>query len=172
MAILTISAPIAPALAQDPAAAISNVRGIDDASAALIRDLIARSATGRDLVNRIDRSDLVVYVRRRQFPTATLNGRIGFVQSDGSRRLAAIEIAAPRNYVEEIAALGHELQHAVEIASDPTVCSSASLAAFYARIGDLTNQSTPSEESYETHAAAEIGTRVRQEVLQTTAHEN
>ena len=171
-ALLTISNPITPALAQDTATIVSNVRGIDEASSTLIRDLVSRSATGRELVDQIDRSDLVVYVRRRLFTTTMLNGRIGFLQSDCSRRLVAIEVAAPRNYVEELTALGHELQHAVEIASDSTVCDSASLADLYSRIGDLTIQSTPSEESYETHAAAEIGSRVRRELLQAAAHEN
>ena len=170
--LLTISTPINSALAQDTATMMSNVRGIDEGSSALIRDLVARSATGRELVDQIDRSDLVVYVRRRLFTTTTLNGRIGFVQSDCSRRLVAIEVAAPRNYIEELTALGHELQHAVEIARDSTVCDSASLGDLYSRIGDLTNQSTPSEESYETHAAAEIGSRVRREIIQSAAHEN
>src|SRR5262249_1397733 len=160
------------AVAEDQGTVISNVRGIDDASSTLIRDLVARSAIGRDLVDQIDRSDLVVYVRRRMFPTTTLNGRIGFVPSDCSRRLVAIEVAAPRTYVEERSSLGHELQHAVEIASDPTVCNAASLSTLFSRIGDLTNQSTPSEESYETHAAAEMGTRIRRELLQAAAHEN
>jgi len=171
-ALLTIGTPIASALGQDQGLAVSNVRGVDDTTSTLIRDLVARSATARQLVDQIDRSDLVVYVRRRLFPTVLLNGRIGFVQSDCSRRLVAIEVAAPRNYIEELSALGHELQHAVEIAGDPTVCSSASLSAFYARIGDPTSQSTASEESYETRAAAEVGLRIRHEVLQAAAHEN
>jgi len=171
-ALLTVATPAASALGQDQDIAVSNVRGVDDAASALIRDLVARSATARQLVDQIDRSDLVVYVRRRLLSTVLLNGRIGFVQSDCSRRLAAIEVAAPRNYVEELSALGHELQHAVEIASDPTVCSSTSLAALYTRIGDPTAQSTASEESYETRAAAEVGLRIRHEVMQAAAHEN
>jgi hypothetical protein len=171
-ALLTIVIPIGPAHAQDDGAGSSRVRGIDDAAKALIRDLVARSATGRELVDQIDRSDLVVYVRRRVFLTTTLNGRIGLVHADCSRRLVAIEIAAPRNTVDELASLGHELQHAVEIAGEPTVCSAASLAALYARIGGPTSQWTPSEESYETRAAADAGQRVRRELFLATAHEH
>jgi hypothetical protein len=124
--LLTLSTPIAVAHAQDMATA-SHVRGTDEASTTLIRDLVARSATGRELVERLDRSDLVVYVRRRLFTTTMLNGRIGFVRADCSRRYVAIEIAAPRNYVEELASLGHELQHAVEIAGEPDVCDATAL---------------------------------------------
>jgi hypothetical protein len=171
-AILTISTPITPALAQDHTAAVSNIRGVDEASSALVRDLVARSATGRELADELERSDLVVYVRRRLFPTAMLSGRIGFVRSSCSRRFVAIEIAAPRNYVEELSALGHELQHAVEIAGDPTVCDAASLAALYTRIGDPVDRWGGTADSFETRAAAETTVRVRQELLQLSAHED
>jgi hypothetical protein len=170
--LLTVSFAAGSAGAQDAGVPTSHVRGTDDATTLLIRDLVARSTIGRDLVDELDRSDLVVYVRRRVFPTVSLNGRIGFVRSDHRRRLVAIEIAVPRNYVDELAALGHELQHAVEIAADPTVCDAASLAALYSRIGDTAGLWTGSEESYETRAAAEAGRRIRRELFQTAAHEN
>jgi hypothetical protein len=170
--ILTISFAAGAARAQDVGAPTSNVRGTDDATALLIRDLVARSATGRELVDALDRSDLVVYVRRRVFPSPMLNGRIGFVRSRYRRRLVAIEIASPRNYADELAALGHELQHAVEIAAAPAVCDAASLSALYSRIGDVVTLWTGSDESYETRAAADAGRRVRREIFQTAAHEN
>jgi hypothetical protein len=166
--LLTLSTPIAVAHAQDAATA-SHVRGTDEASTTLIRDLVARSATGRELVDRLDRSDLVVYVRRRLFTTALLSGRIGFVRGDCNRRYVAIEIAAPRNYVEELASLGHELQHAVEIAGEPDVCGSAALAGLYTRIGDPVERWGGMADTFETRTAAETGVRVRRELLQTAA---
>ena len=166
--LLTLSTPLAVARAQDAATA-SHVRGTDDASAALIRDLVARSATGRELVDQLDRSDLVVYVRRRLFATAMLTGRIGFVRGTCSRRYVAIEIAAPRNYVEELASLGHELQHAVEIAGEPDVCDATALADLYTRIGDPVERWGGMADSFETRTAFETGLRVRRELLQTAA---
>jgi|SRR5689334_12192068 len=166
--LLTLSTPIAVAHAQDAATA-SHVRGTDEASTMLIRDLAARSATGRDLVDQLDRSDLVVYVRRRLFATAMLTGRIGFVRGDCRRRYVAVEIAAPRNYVEELASLGHELQHAVEIAGEPDVCDASALAELYTRIGDPVERWGGMADSFETRTAFETGIRVRRELLQTAA---
>jgi hypothetical protein len=166
--LLTLSTPIAAADAQDAATAV-HVRGVDDGSTMLIRDLVARSATGRELVDRLERSDLVVYVRRRLFTTAMLSGRIGFVRGDCRRRYVAIEIASPRNYVDELAALGHELQHAVEIAGERDVCDAAALAALYTRIGDPVDRWGGLADSFETRAGSDTGIRVRRELLQTSA---
>jgi hypothetical protein len=167
--LLTLSTPIAVAHAQDDAATASHVRGTDEASATLIRDLVARSATGRELVDRLDRSDLVVYVRRRLFTTGTVTGRIGFVRGDCRQRYVAIEIAAPRNYVDELSSLGHELQHAVEIAGEGGVCDATALAELYTRIGDPVERWGGMADTFETRTAAETGFRVRRELLQTAA---
>ena len=166
--LFTIVCSIHPALAQDTADS-PRVRGLDAAASELIRDLVARSATGRDLVDQLERSDLVVYVRRRLFNTALLTGRIGFVARDCRRRVVAIEIASPRSHVDELSALGHELQHAVEIAAEPTTCDATSLAALYSRIGDPVERRAGLVDSFETQAAADASIRVRRELLQSAA---
>ena len=166
--VLTTLAPVSSAIAQDLDTP-SHVRGIDAASAAMIHDLVARSATGRELVEQLDRSDLVVYVRRRLFQTALLTGRIGFLRGDCRHRFVAIEIAAPRNYVDELSSLGHELQHAVEIAAEPAACDATSLAELYLRIGDPVDRWGGLADSFETRAAAETAIRVRRELFQASA---
>ena len=166
--LFTIFIPTHSALGQD-AAGSPRVRGVDATAAALIRDLTNRSVTGRDLVDQLERSDLIVYVRLRLFTTTMLTGRIGFVGGDCGRRLVAIEIASPRNYVEELSSLGHELQHAVEIAGTPTACDAASLADLYSRIGDPVARSAGRVDSFETQAAAETSVRVRRELFQSAA---
>ena len=98
-----------------------------------------------------------------------LTGRIGFVAGDCSRRVVAIEIASPRNYVEELSSLGHELQHAVEIAAAPAACDATSLAALYSRIGDPVERRAGRADSFETQAAAETSIRVRRELFQSAA---
>ena len=166
--LFTISIPTHSALGQQ-AGGSPRVRGIDPAAATLIRDLTVRSVTGRDLIDQLERSDLVVYVRRRLFTTTLLTGRIGFVAGDCRRRVVAIEIASPRNYVEELSSLGHELQHAVEIAAAPTACDAASLAALYSRIGDPVERDAGRADSFETQAAADTSIRVRRELFQNAA---
>lgn len=139
------------------------VRGTTPDVALLLNELVARSPTARDLVDRIDRSDIVVYVRYEWFTSTTLRGRIGFLASDKRRRFLAIEIACRYTRTDQLVALGHELQHAVEIAEAPSVWDARSLAEHYTVIGEPTGYAGRSE-TYETAAAAETGHRVRSEL--------
>lgn len=145
-----------------------HVRGATADAAELLDELIARSPTVRDLVDRLDHSDLVIYVRYQWFSTATLRGRIGFLAADQHRRLLAIEIACRYTRTDQLVALGHELQHAVEIADAPAVWDVRSLAAFYTSIGERTGYVSQSE-TFETTAAAEMGRRVRNELTAASA---
>jgi hypothetical protein len=167
LCVTVMAAGTAPARAQEEAPA-AHVRGTDSATALLVHDLIERSPTGRLLIEQLDRSDLIVYVRYRWFTSTTLRGRIGFL-AKGGKRLVAIELATRHAYLDQLAALGHELQHAVEIAAEPTVSDPVSLAELYNRIGQPMGQTAGSYETYETNAAAEAGRRVRRELFQTPA---
>jgi hypothetical protein len=60
---------------------------------------------------------------------------------------------------EQIAALGHELRHAVEIADAPVIINDASLAAEYARIG-FASHGVRKGSGYESRAAIDAGQRV------------
>lgn len=139
------------------------VRGAHLDEALLFDELVARSQTVRDLVDRLDHSDLLVYISYRWFSSPTLHGRIGFPAADSRRRLLAIEVDCRQNRIDQLAALAHELQHAVEIAGAPSVWDARSLAALYTSIGSLTGYSGGGE-TYETAAAAETGRRVRIEL--------
>src|SRR5207248_2570594 len=114
--------------------------------------LTARSPTARALVDLVNRSDLVVYVRHRMFTSTMLEGRIGFVQSETPGRYVIVELACGQPRLTQLATLGHELAHASEIARSADVVSARTLSALYRRIGLRT--SGPSEwETYETQAA-------------------
>ena len=158
---ITVTATLASA--QDADRAAPRVRGTTADAALLLDELVARSPTVRELVDRLDHSDLVVYIRYEWFLSATLRGRIGFLASDKHRRLFAIEIACRYTRTDQLVALGHELQHAVEIADAPSVWDVRSLAAFYTSIGESTAYAGRSE-TFETAAAAETGRRVRSEL--------
>jgi hypothetical protein len=129
----------------------------------LLVELTARSATARAIIGRIEHADLVVYVRHRQFTDLTLDGRTGFVQSDRPTRYLILELACTRTHVEQLVALGHELQHAAEIAAAPEVAGVRTLAALYRRIGVRTN-ATAEAATFETEAAQNVSMQVRQEL--------
>ena len=140
-----------------------HVRGATIDAAELLDELVARSPTVRDLVGRLEHSDLLIYVRYQWFSTTTLRGRIGFVAANRHRRLLAIEISSRQTHTDQLVALGHELQHGVEIADEPSAWDAPSLAAFYNVIGDRTGSSGRAE-TFETVAAGETGRRVRSEL--------
>jgi hypothetical protein len=159
---IAVTATLASAQDADRAAP-PHVRGATIDAAQLLDELVARSPTVRDLVDRLDRSDVLIYIRYQWFSTTTLRGRIGFLAADQHRRLLAIEIGCRYTRTDQLVALGHELQHAVEIADAPAVWDARSLAAFYTSIGDRTGYAATAE-TYETVAAAEMGRRVRSEL--------
>jgi hypothetical protein len=147
-----------------------NVRGASDETAALLRDVVERSATAHDLVEQLERLNATIYIRYEWFTSATLRGRIGFLTaSTADRRMLVIELAARYTRIEQMSALGHELQHALEIAGAPDVYDSRTLATFYRKIGEPMGRLAGSE-TYETTAAAETGRRVRTELIAGPAH--
>lgn len=146
----------------------ARIRGAHVDEALLLDELVARSPIARDLVDRLDRSDLIVYVTYRWFSTQTLHGRIGFPAAGSHRRLLVIELEPRQNRSDQLAALAHELQHAVEIADAPAVSDARSLAALYTAIGLLTGNAAGAE-TYETVAAAETGRRVKSEIANASA---
>ena len=141
----------------------AGVRGASLDAVHLLEELVARSSTGRDLLEQLSRSDLVIFVRHAWFPIEMLRGRIGFLASRSRGRLFAIEISSRQTRTEQLVALGHELQHAVEIAGAASVHDARTLAAFYTGIGELSGQ--PGSATCETAAAIATARRVRQELL-------
>lgn len=152
------------ALADPPAGAPPHVRPETADAQSLLDELIARSPTARALVGELDRSTVLVYLRYRVFISARLNGRIGLVRSSRPTRTLIVELPCSRLRIEQLVTLGHELQHAVEIARQPAIVSPAALAAHFSRIGIRT--SGPLEaDTFETVDAIRVSTMVHKELL-------
>jgi hypothetical protein len=126
----------------------------------LIRDGLERSPTFGRLVAGLEGSDLIVYIEvgtcRGGYPSClVLVGRYG-----GQRYVRITVPANEGDRVLLIAGIGHELQHANEVAAAPDVVDAKSLLAFYARL-DL--RDGRGDESVETAAAVRAG-RVMEEM--------
>jgi hypothetical protein len=143
---------------------LKNVRGASPRETALLRELVARSATARTVIARIESEAVIVYVEIRP---SMARGR-------GATRLAAttpdvrfVRITLPPGgHPDDLAALlAHELQHALEFARAPGVTSSDGLRRLYRSIGE----DRSAYETFETVAAQEIGARVRQELSRVSA---
>jgi len=152
------------ALAESPAGVAPHVRPESNDARALLDELTARSPTARALVDELDRSTVVVYVRHRMFTSTVLTGRLGLVPSDGETRYVIVDVACGRPRLDALITLGHELQHAVEVGRAPAIVDGASLAEHYRRIGMRTSGATEPL-MFETQAAIDMGSIVRRELL-------
>jgi hypothetical protein len=148
--------------ASDNQLALPHIRSDDRRLRALIDDALAASATVRALVERINASDVVVYVECETAPNARGPGRLNFVSAAGGYRYVLVRIK-PKRRAAAMAILAHELQHAVEIAEMPAVVDEASLAREYARIG-YRNPGVHSGLAFDTRAAVQTGRRVEEEL--------
>jgi hypothetical protein len=153
-----------PARAEDPGKPPPHVRPETAETRELVALAVARSPTVREMIDRLERSDVVVYIRHRSFPDSLLQGHIGVQSTVAGRRYLIIEIACGRIWTEQIATLGHELHHALEIAGSPAIVDSKSLAAFYERFGTRTS-GLNSGATFETAGARATGLQVRREAF-------
>jgi hypothetical protein len=154
------------ALADEPGLR-ARVRGMDPTVQRLIADGYARSATFRDLIDRLDALDWFVFVVRGRCPRRE---EVGCLLHDVSRYESrpsiriVIDQRRHRSRDREIATMAHELCHALEVASDPLVGDSTQVTSLFERIGKLTDDSS-GVRAFETEAAARTGRKVRQELL-------
>jgi hypothetical protein len=135
-------------------------RAVGDRVGAALREGARRSATFARLIVALDRSDVIVYIELSHDLPATTEGRLMLATKAGAHRYARIQIRAALSPDEIIAVIGHELQHAVEIAEAPAVHDQASLRRFY----KLAGAGRSHELGYDTEAARDAGYRVRFEL--------
>ena len=113
----------------------ARIRPQDPRLTVLLRDGMTRSATFRALVNRIEASNLIVYVSLSPIMKASLAGKLTWMTRAGDFRYLRATINTEQNHDQMIATLAHELQHAVEVLEDDTVSDQRSLQELYKRIG-------------------------------------
>ncbi len=93
------------------------------------------SATFRALLDRLEDSDLIVYMMRAPANGLRSRGRTQFVVRAGSRRFVRVTIRTDQVTRSIVALVGHELQHVAELAGEPHVVDADSYHDLYRRIG-------------------------------------
>jgi hypothetical protein len=161
-----LAAAAAPLRAQtDPAywqviAPDSHVRASDPELRAAIRDGIRRSDTLRRLLERLQRSDVIVYLDFDPLLRYGYDGRMRFMSRTENARYLKVGLRVQARRERLIAMLAHELQHAVEVADASEVIDAVSLARLFARIGS----SNQSHEKFETNGAVRAARKVNEEL--------
>ena len=128
----------------------------------VVATTFARSATFQSLVNRIEQSDVIVYLTCHHFGSATLIGQTALISARPGVRYLLVQVLCQQPDQMLVAILAHELQHVVEIAATPSVVDDQSFARLFSAIGFRTCFSSRREQ-FETMAAIDIGNRVRTE---------
>lgn len=154
----------APARAQPEAPFATHIRPEPNLRS-LVAEVVRRSQTVRDLAERLERSDVTVYIRIRPFADSTLDGRVTLLSRTSLQRFLVVELACGRTLVDQMATLGHELRHAVEIADAPAIVDARTMIAHYQQIGIRTSGDLSLTTTFETKAAVQSGRRVWRELM-------
>jgi len=136
-----------------------HVRPTSLAGRELIQTGMAQSATFRRLVHRIEASDVIVYVQLEPGLPTGVGGVLEFMAAGGDVRFLRISLGRQFQRPILVALLGHELQHAVEVAEAPGVRSATQLEALYRSIGHPVGR-----HRYDSVAARFAGQTVRDEL--------
>ena len=136
-----------------------HIRTTDQSVRKLLRRGYRQSRSFADLVNRLQRSDVIVYIEDLPRLPASLEGRMMMLPRVHAHRYVRIQITLRGSAEDAIAILGHELQHAVEVADAAEVDNADGLARLYQRIGIRSGRHL-----YDTAAAQDKGRTVRREL--------
>jgi hypothetical protein len=145
-------------------AAFRRIRPLQKDGARLLAIGIERSPTFRRLVDRLERSDVIVYVDLRPDMPPYRGGSLRFLARSATDRFLKIHLNRTFNGRTLVALLGHELQHAVEVADAWGVDSAADLRDLYRRLGETTGK-----DQFDTVAARQVGYVVRRELSSKTS---
>jgi hypothetical protein len=139
------------------------VRSGDSRSATLLSRGLERSATIRGLVSHLERRDVIVYIEMQPTLKRRLAGTLTWITNTPTHRYVRISINPELKTDDAVATLGHELQHALEVAQAPEIVSARTLERYYARHGDI---SRTERNGWDTEAARLAGNEVRRELAE------
>lgn len=132
LAISPVSRPPEAAILDAPT---RHVRAAGRDARRVLREGYRRSATFALLVERLQASDVTVYVAIVPALPLPLRGRSELVSGSRYSRYVRIDVLLVPNPDETIAVVAHELQHALEIANAPEVVDETAMERLYRKIG-------------------------------------
>jgi hypothetical protein len=142
---------------------IERLRPMQSSGRRALDEGIRQSPTFRRLVDRIRDSDVIVYIDIRPNVSPNVGGVLTFIARSATDRYLRVVVNGRNSNAMLVALLGHELQHAVEVADDGTVNDGEALRRLYERIGIRTSRDT-----YDSRAAQLTGRTVRAELHRST----
>ncbi len=126
-----------------------------------LREARRRSPTVQRLVDRIEQSDVIVYLDISRNLSRNVTACLTWMAATSSRRIVRVSFRDDLRPGDAIAMLAHELQHVVEVIDHPEVRSTETLLQLYTRIGHPTGDNGL---RWDTADAVAVGTLARLEV--------
>lgn len=148
-----------PSVAAQDAAPDTHVRALDESARRLIVEARSASPTVARLIATLDHSDVIV-LTSVTFMSGGVAADTRFVSVTRCMRILSLRIDRLAAPWDQITYLGHELQHALEVASAPRVRSDSDLRALMTRIG----RNRGSGRQFETDRAIQVALNVRHEI--------
>ena len=139
------------------------VRTVDLALVALIQEATDRSPTFRQLRERIQASDGIVYIVRGRCGYHVRACLVLWVGIALPNRLLRVVVDLDQADHNAMASIAHELRHALEVLDEPSVRTAASMFLFYYPRNRLRQDRT-----FETEAAVDAGNTVLRELRKGT----
>jgi hypothetical protein len=128
-----------------------------------------RSALLESLINRLEASDVVVYVRCDHRLRRGVAGKLSFVGTSAGTRYVLVRVGYVGDRLRQIALIGHELRHGVEVADTPAIVDTASFQREYARLGYVNRlASADGVTAFESDEAVDAGERILRELKNDT----
>jgi hypothetical protein len=170
LALAVLALPIRAVAAPDSASVLpvspeggARLRAYDARAAALVLAGLRRSPTLRAMVDRIEAGDVIVYLGMQPLLRRDrLAGLLTWMTASPKFRYVRVSINPELPQRTAIAALGHELQHVLEVINEPSIVDSASLESFYLRHGISMRISV---NSWDSEAARDTGDKVRHDLV-------
>ena len=130
VSLITVGTTAAGAEVRDP-----HIRSTESELLTAVRDGARLSPTLQSLVERLEASDVIVYLMFGREESPRMAGHIAWLTKAAGRRYLKISVDRRTFGADRIAILGHELHHALEIAESSAVTDEVALGALYRRIG-------------------------------------
>jgi len=122
--------------ASDGAVRMPHVRTPSARIRELIHEGCRRSPTFRSIFETVEQSDLIVYVETTAAAPPGVDAWLQYEGESPVNRFLRIFVKVPTSDEALIVLVGHELQHATEVAAASDVRNQRSLEALYRRAGD------------------------------------
>ena len=136
----------------------ARVRGVSARVVAVIKEATAKSDSFRGLVDRIGTTDGIVYVAEGRCGHGVRACLLLTMTTMGENRVLRILVDPQKPDRDLMGSIGHELQHAVEVLSHPSVRSYSAMVLLYKKGCEGCGR------RFETDAAIAAGVTVRREL--------